>query len=468
MNCEEVRNLIELYVLGELSEKEHLKIEAHLLDCSECSAVDAEYRQIVNEIRQSTGTQLTEDKLERNILLSVENELKTIVTHTPARRKVNFGWITIAAVACLFVGLILRQLWIHLDADMTSDSVQISAAVQTKIPSYSISAGAKAVPTSPADNIVVQGRYIYLLLDDDLQVNVAAIDALTGRVKWRSDVASYGHMTSDEVRLFCLAPAETGGVDLVGVDRADGSVIWRYPGRMADALRGMCTPTVLPGQRICWTTSTTIHVLRSTNGEVLWMRTIPGENLLSAATMIGDNLYVAGINGLYCLSVSSGEQRWQSKYDFKVSRWVRPLIAACNERICVGLRLPNGRSRLFCMDLTDKSAIWIKTVQRLSYLCIVGNRLYLRGQGVQALDMTSGESLWSFASTGCSPLTYAEGKIWFVDTTDKGHLVALYERTGRKTLDLTGIRSCNAFIELDGKGYVKTHDGVIHVLLLKS
>jgi outer membrane protein assembly factor BamB len=104
----------------------------------------------------------------------------------------------------------------------------------------------------------------------------------------------------------------------------------------------------------------------------------------------------------------------------------------------------------------------------ISQLCIGGNRLFLRNQGVQALDMKNGKSLWSFESTGCSPLTYADSRIWFVDANNKGHLVALHENNGKKTLDLRGIRSCNAFIERDGKGYVKTHDGAIHVVLLKS
>jgi len=52
--------------------------------------------------------------------------------------------------------------------------------------------------------------------------------------------------------------------------------------------------------------------------------------------------------------------------------------------------------------------------------------------------------------------------------------VGLFAPGGRATADrvdvwhLTGIRSCNAFVEQDGKGYLKTHDGAIHVVLLRS
>jgi outer membrane protein assembly factor BamB len=468
MNCEEVKKRIELHVLGESSEAEGLEIAAHLADCRECSAMDAEYRELVADLKQSAGVRPPGTDFEQKLLLSVEQEIREMTPDIPAWHAVHLGWVAVAAAACLLVSLILRQLWIHPDVHATSGSVESAGAVQSSIPSYSIAADARAAPASPADNIAVRGHYVYVLLDDGMGANVAAIDSLTGRQKWRSGVESFGHITVDQTHLFCLAPGEKGGLDLVGIDLVDGRTLWRYRGKTSDPLHGMCAPVVLSRERVCWTTDATIHVLRSTDGGVLWTHTIGGENLLSAATAVGDDLYVAGISGLYCLDAASGEPLWQSQYNFRVSHWVRPLVAACNDAICVGLRTPRGRSKLFCMSLADRRTIWTKTVSPVSHLCIAGHRLFLRGQSVQALDITDGESLWSFASEGCSPLTCANGRIWFVDSTDQGHLVALYERTGRKTLDLTGIRSCNAFIELDGKGYVKTQDGAIHVVLLKG
>jgi outer membrane protein assembly factor BamB len=201
---------------------------------------------------------------------------------------------------------------------------------------------------------------------------------------------------------------------------------------------------------------------------VLWSHTIAGESLLSAATATDEGLYVSGTTGLYYLDIASGQQLWQSEYDFAVSRWVRPLLGVAEGQICVGLRLPGGQSMLICMKLADRKTIWSKTVQPVSSLRIAGDRLYLRSQDVLALDMDDGSLLWGFGSTGCSPVTHANGRVWFIDSRDQGRLVALDERTGRKVLDLAGIRSCDAFLELDDRGYIKTHDGLVHVILFKG
>jgi len=468
MNCEEAKRRIEFHVLDALSETERLEVETHLAGCSRCSAIEAEYQQIVSGLRKSVNTRRPDIGFERQILQSVKDEIGGTVGHTQSYCTGWFVRVAVAAAACLFVGLILQQSWPYLFGRIPWISTESPTSIQSNIPSYSISTEARAVPASSSDNIVVRGHYVYLLIDDGLGSNVAAIDSLTGRQKWRSKTRSIGHITVSQKHVFCLAAGSAGGLDLVGIDIDDGSTVWRYPQKTSDSPYGICAPTVLPGERICWTTNTAIHVLRSSDGEVVWTRTIPGETLMSAATAVSSNIYVAGITGLYCWDIASGERLWYSKYDVKVSRWARPLMDACDDRICVGLRLPSGQSRLLCMNLSDQKTIWTETMSGVSQLCIGGSRLFVRNQGVQALDMKSGESLWSFASTGCSPLTYADHRIWFVDANNRGHLVALYEHNGKKILDLTGIRSCNAFVERDGKGYVKTHDGAIHVVLLKS
>jgi len=209
-------------------------------------------------------------------------------------------------------------------------------------------------------------------------------------------------------------------------------------------------------------------MLRSSDGKVLWTHEIPGEGLLSTPVAVGNGLYVAGTAGLYYLDIASGEQLWRAEYDFDVSHWVRPLLAVAQGQICVALRTVTGRSRLVHINSADRKAMWTKTVPQVSHLCIAGNRLYVRSQGVKALDMDNGKLLWSFASTGCSPVTCANSLVWFVDSSEQGRLIALDEHTGRTELDLTGIHSCNAFIELGDRGYVKTHDGSVRVILFEG
>lgn len=467
MNCDEISEKIELYVLGGLSASEHAEIEAHLADCPRCQAVNAEYRQLVADLQRANEIEPPRLELQRNILRSVEQEIRQSAPNAAGPRSLRLARLAVPAAACLLAGLVYWQFWLQRDTISTPDLPGSTSPAESSLPSYSIPAEARAVPTSPADNMVVRGHYVYLLLDDGVQANVAAIDSLTGQEKWRSDVETLGYLIADQMGLYCLAPGRKGGLDLVGMDWVDGSTKWRFPQPDYNLLHGVCPPAVLPGGRICWTTNTDIHVLGSSDGQTLWTGAASDENLLSVATVEGTRLYVAGIAGLYCFDIASGTQLWQAQYGFPVSRWARPLAVAQNGRICVGLRSPQGQSKLFCLDLTNQRLLWTRAVAQISHLCIAGNRLFLRSGGVQALSLADGERLWDFASTGCSPLTYTEGHIWFVDSADSGRLISLYEQTGVRISDMLGIRSCNAFVEVDGKGYVKTHDGSIHVVLLK-
>jgi hypothetical protein len=47
-------------------------------------------------------------------------------------------------------------------------------------------------------------------------------------------------------------------------------------------------------------------------------------------------------------------------------------------------------------------------------------------------------------------------------------LVALNRYTGSKVWELAGMRSCNAFVKVNGTGFLKTHDGVIHAIIFKG
>ena len=465
MNCEEVQQQIEFYVLGDLTGMERREIEIHLKTCSRCRAIEAQYLQLMDELRQSSQTAPPNAEFERNVLRSVEREIRSVAPRARVSRTAAYA---AGLAACLFISLAIWQLWVHREADTKPASIKSSAAPLANIHSYSIPAYAISVPTSIADDMVVREHDIYLLCQDSPRANVAALDSRTGVQKWRSEIESYGFLTADETRVCCLAPGDSGRVDLVAIDAADGRTVWRYSQEKPNILPGLCAPALSPEGRICWAVNTTIHMLRSSDGKVLWTHEIPGEGLLSTPVAVGNGLYVAGTAGLYYLDIASGEQLWRAEYDFDVSHWVRPLLAVAQGQICVALRTVTGRSRLVHINSADRKAMWTKTVPQVSHLCIAGNRLYVRSQGVKALDMDNGKLLWSFASTGCSPVTCANSLVWFVDSSEQGRLIALDEHTGRTELDLTGIHSCNAFIELGDRGYVKTHDGSVRVILFEG
>jgi len=55
MECEEIRELIEPYVLGVLDEDERARVKAHLRRCPDCRALVAEYEAAVHQLPEALG-----------------------------------------------------------------------------------------------------------------------------------------------------------------------------------------------------------------------------------------------------------------------------------------------------------------------------------------------------------------------------------------------------------------------------
>lgn len=458
MNCEEVQRQIELYVLGD-AVVDSDEIQAHLTRCLACRTIEGEYRHIVDSLSQSTSSNRSHVDFEREVLHAVTGEIGEMGPRP--RRPHRWGKIS-AVAACLLIVLGLWQIGFRGEGSGKDKGDNLQAGLAT----YAIPAGAMAVPTSGADNILVKGRDIYLLREIGSRTNLVALNVETGTQVWDSNVDSYGYLALGDKQLCCLAPNQSGGLDLVAIGAANGQLLWRHTQNRPRMFYGLCAPMFLPGDRICWTVGNTVRILRSRDGKLLWTQNIPGEQLLCTALAQDQNLYVAGSKGLYQLGINSGEHIWHSKYEFAISRWVRPLLVVAGDQLCVALRERRGQSVLMCLNMKNKETLWTQTLPPISHLCAAQERLYLRSQSVQALDLASGDLLWNVPSAGCSPITFADGRVWFVDARDNGTLVALDAGSGDKVSALAGLRSCNALIELNDRAFVKTHDGIVHVIHL--
>jgi len=513
MNCAEVNQKIELFVLGGLSKSEHVAIKAHLAICPACNAAEAEYRSLVTEIKQAAQPQPLRLDFVRAVRLAVKAEIRTIALRSLARRIIA---ITASVAACLLFGLVIWHVWIFdFQSSFGNRKLVVSLSKPSAIYAPAIlqawqHRGARSVPGSMADEIVVHQRYMYLLQESGGSTYVASLDLKTGKQKWLSDIQmdstsspqGCGYLLADDSRVYCLAEDEAGKfyppdgrrVYLVALDAANGKTLWKYPqqassivnpfdfaqdrrpssiGRLTrDESRGTrddspCRPTLLPTGRICWTTDTTVHMLNCADGKLLWTRSISDGGLLSAAAVVDDSLYVANEGGLYCLNIPTGDETWRLEFGGVISSIDRPLLVAADGEIYAALNLGFG-SRLLCIALKEHKIIWQKDIAHITHLYASGDILYLRDQDVQALDRTTGQLLWTFPATGCNPLTYTEELAYFVDSSDQGRLIALDRYTGNKVWQLEGMKSCNAFIKVDSTGFLKTHDGVVYAIIFKG
>lgn len=168
------------------------------------------------------------------------------------------------------------------------------------------------------------------------------------------------------------------------------------------------------------------------------------------------------------MEAGSGQKRWRRELEAAALGAGRPLLALARGTICFVLRRRAGDSRLVCMDADTGKLNWQKATGEVRHLLAGDHGVYLRGEDIQAFDIRTGQPRWRRAAGGCGPLTRVGGLIHFVDSTDPGRLVALDELTGTTAWEIAGIRSCDAFRRIGGTGYIKTHDGIVHAIALRT
>ena len=474
MNCAQINRKIELYVLGDLAEPEQAAIKEHLASCPACRIAHDECCFLVAQIKESARPDLLTPDF--NFAREVRSAVRTEIRRASYRTIVCRVIPTLGSLAaCLLLAFAGWWLWVAsgsgLEPILAEDNPRRSAVRASAVPSIHrawLQKSAASAPGSIADEVVVRGNNMYLLQTHDRQNYVAALDTRTGEQKWLSYVQSYGYLLADDSRVYCLSQNGPGKVDLLALDSTDGRLIWKHRQEHADKLQIPCRASLLPQERICWTADRTVHVLSRADGNPIWTHSIPDGGMLSAAVAIDDNLYVASAFGLYCLDAETGDEAWRLACGDVRSGRARPMLAAANGEIYASMSLGLRGSRLFCMNVAQREILWSRVVDCAARLDAVGDVLYVRDQNIRALEGTTGRLLWTCPAEGCNPVTYAEGLAYFVDSREKGRLVALDRYTGARVWELPGIKSCDAFIKIDGTGFLKTTDGFVHAFIFKG
>ena len=455
MDCYEVQEAIELFVLGALPAPEQARVEAHLAACVACRAAEEECRLLVSEIQLAADTAAPRPGFEREVSAAVAAAVGAQRRRARARRALAVAG---SAAALVLIGLGLWLLW-H-----SEGGGRPAAATLPEIWRYG---STQASPASVADGVVVQGRRVYLLRREEGASRVVAVDAVTGRPLWASPSQSSGYIAADRSHVYCLAGGPRS-LDMVALSADDGRALWTYSHAGRPSLHGPCRPVPLPGGRVCWTAHRAVHMLDAATGKLVWSHSIPDEGPLSSAVSEGERLYVVTGRGLHCLDVRSGEKSWGEEFGTAAPGQGRPLLAVAGGTACFVLPRRGLGSQLFCMDLAARGLLWTRAAPEARSLLASADEVYVRGQRIQALDGRTGKLLWARAAAGCSPLTQVDGLLHFVDTSEEGRLVALDPRTGTEAWGIAGIRSCDAFTRVGGTGYIKTQDGIVHALALRS
>jgi len=454
--CEDIREEIELYVLGAADKMKTRLIEEHLSKCTGCRQIERQYKLTLTKLRRQNGHSGAGSELILRIQSATEIPLKRAHMRKCLRR------LTATAAAALLLAAFVWQIWpSRRDNNIEFSHGQADAHL---IPATTVwhKANAVAAGFSNADFIVDKDTVFFLASDSGTPV-VTAVSSDSGRTKWQSDLASCGYLETDGVRLYCVAFMDKAKTDLAALDMQSGHVQWTFettttPNRLFQPNK----PTVMNNGCVCWISENMVYVLDAINGREIWRRVFEGEGSLSRAAVVGGSMYTAGRNGIYCMEAENGRIRWHMPCRYYIWPGAKPLlIAAGPDTLFVAAGSRDGRSLIQRIDTSTQQCLWERLVPRAAHIYADSANVYVRCRDVLALDQATGKSIWSVKADGCSQITEYDNMICFVDRTREGRLVAVRRNTGQEIWQVSGLHSCNAFVRVGQRGYLKTNDNVI-------
>ncbi len=461
MNCQQVREELELLVLDGLEPREKAAVRAHLASCPSCRAMEGEYRELIDRVQAEERPEEPGRELRQSIGWAARREL------TASRRRARLlraglAAASIAALLVLTVGL--SGLWHRDPASDVPPTAAAEAEPDVERPAERWQhAGAQAARASSADEMLVRCDTIFLLRLAEFGSNVAAVDTATGATRWQSGVLTFGHLADDGERVFCLSSTRPRQVDLVALDESTGEPLWRFSHR---GIHPSHAAAALPidSDRVAWVAGDTVHLLDAHSGDAMWSHRIEEGGTPFALTANRDLLYVFGGGMLTALDTRSGEEAWQQALPVDIEQGGRPTLAIAGRHLFIS---SERGGQLAAFDTSARRVLWLRPVDGGRHLLAHSDAVYVRGgDGVRAFDGATGDPTWARPATGCGPMTLHHGRLCYADTADQGRLVAVDPTTGVETWHIAGVRSCDGFIYAEGVGYIKTQDGVVHALAM--
>lgn len=456
MRCKEVKEEIELYVLSGLDAVKTKEIEDHLQRCPICRELECQYKDILSKLSYKGETPFINRELADKILLATQLPLRI------ARLQSKFyQYVSIAAsIAAAF--LLSTFVWHIWSGSGNYPADERSSKSVTSIKTIWQKASADGIGFVKPEDILIQDSMVFLLSGKSGGQAVSAVNVDTGKTLWQSELFSCGYLAADDQYVYCVTLTDQADIGLAALDKSGGQVAWTFQkGGTLNTLYASTKPVVLPDNRICWVHKNTAYAIDKHTGDEIWNRTFEGEGCLSKITVVGSSVYTANRNGVYCINDKDGQILWHLPYQTFAWPGTKSLSAAGHDKVFIVTGEKNGMSLIRCIDSSAPRCLWQKLVPRATYVHADSDYVYLRCQEVLALDQKDGNPIWKIEASGCSPITACDDKICFIDSAQEGHLVAVNRHNGHKIWQIPGLHSCNAFVKIGRRGYLKTNDSVV-------
>lgn len=183
------------------------------------------------------------------------------------------------------------------------------------------------------------------------------------------------------------------GEYVYALDAADGTERWRA--ETGDVLRAGTAPR--HDALVVQTFGDRVLALDATDGDERWQEHAESVGYDDGA----DRVFAEARDTVRALAVTDGSERWRRGFDPSVSVVPTPGAATqddtdASETVLVG----DFDGRLLALDPSDGATRWTLSFDTDQFMPTVqrtGERLFVTGAGVHAVDPASGERQWSFA-----------------------------------------------------------------------
>lgn len=225
-----------------------------------------------------------------------------------------------------------------------------------------------------------------------------ALHAETGEIKWefnsRESIATAPALSGQ--RLFF-----GNGRGVFALDSSSGAFLWKWQSDLP-----VESSPLLVGKRLFFgCDDRAVYCLSANEGKLLWRS--PLGNIITAAPVSdGKRLYVGCLDKkFYALNLKNGKILWSAK--------TKGIISASAALDAERLYFGNHDGRVYCLRTKDGTSVWDKPVGAPVYAAPIlvpppesGSSseavLYIltRAGKLWALDLSQGETLWTYQSAG--------------------------------------------------------------------
>jgi outer membrane protein assembly factor BamB len=449
MNCTQARENVELYALDALSQEDRAAVEQHLQTCAECRAEADQVQRGIVEFRQSMREDAINDPRLHRLRRRIHHE---IWAHRASARL----WFLGRAAAAILVVSGLLAAWY---------AVRHGGGVNACACTPWAQAGMSSNTTDGTACPLVVEKRVFALTEDVDGPHLLAMDRRTGASLWKTAFPVVGAPSVDSERVYVWSTQGPRGLQLVALDTASGTPVWRRDDEAPPRRRSAPQLVVAKGH-VGWSETESVAVLDAHTGQQLWARVVPQQGLLSVAIMDAKRLYVASGQALYALDVTDGRLLWRSAHDRPGIALSRPIVQSDGNNVAVALQTSDGRGLLQCHRAGTGESLWTQATEAPLHLLASRDRVYLRGKRIQAYDFRTGGLVWSIPMGGCSPLVMADERLYVSEGRDRKGIFALRAESGQTVWYRQMLNSCSGFVVAGKMGYLCTLDGSLCAIVI--